>query len=335
MNNEHLNIICNYLELGRPLTTPKQVYGGLLHLMWMLETDKGKYAIKQLSKNIDFTEEVKQSYELSENIAKQFAENEIPAIVSLSKQGKSLIEIEGNIYIMYPWMEAKDLDKDEVRHDYASRIAQLLAQMHLLNLNIPEITKPKYDINRDDKILGLIEQTGLSSLPFRAELQSCKTLIIEINKKYRQSIPTLSKVTVVSHGDLDQKNVLWDVDNNPYIIDWESARALNPTQEMLNLALDWSGIASGFLNMEIFISTVTAYKLADGAIDYEGLDVAFNGVLGNLINWLVYNLELSLKDDLPQSEQKLSIDQVFQALRTISYLKHSASNLKHNILKII
>jgi Ser/Thr protein kinase RdoA (MazF antagonist) len=39
------------------------------------------------------------------------------------------------------------------------------------------------------------------------------------NEYYLNAIPILKQHLVVSHGDLDPKNVLWDVDNNPILID--------------------------------------------------------------------------------------------------------------------
>ncbi|RLA48946.1 MAG: hypothetical protein DRQ97_02350 [Gammaproteobacteria bacterium] len=34
---------------------------------------------------------------------------------------------------------------------------------------------------------------------------------------------------MISHGDLDHKNGLWDASGKPTIIDWESAIKLDPT----------------------------------------------------------------------------------------------------------
>jgi predicted Ser/Thr protein kinase len=42
----------------------------------------------------------------------------------------------------------------------------------------------------------------------------------------------LNKNTVVSHGDLDQKNVLWDKTGKPILIDWESACKINHSDLM-------------------------------------------------------------------------------------------------------
>src|SRR5258706_229813 len=47
----------------------------------------------------------------------------------------------------------------------------------------------------------------------------------------------LSKESVISHRDLDQKNVLWNDKNIPYLIDWESTGKINPYQETITAAI--------------------------------------------------------------------------------------------------
>lgn len=39
--------------------------------------------------------------------------------------------------------------------------------------------------------------------------------ILEINTNYHDAILMLKAHSVISHGDLDQKNVLWDSSKNP------------------------------------------------------------------------------------------------------------------------
>lgn len=48
----------------------------------------------------------------------------------------------------------------------------------------------------------------------------------------------MRKCQVISHRDLDPKNVMWD-GMNPYLIDWEAAGPVNPYQEFLEVALYW------------------------------------------------------------------------------------------------
>lgn len=110
--------------------------------------------------------------------------------------------------------------------------------------------------------------------------------------------------------------MLWHNDE-PLLIDWESARLLNPTQEILNAALDWSGITTVF-NENIFDTMIKAYQQAGGVIVNETLEAAFYGILGNWINWMVYNIERSFKTRSDEAQQqKLGIEQVMMVLKVI------------------
>lgn len=57
----------------------------------------------------------------------------------------------------------------------------------------------------------------------------------------------------MSHRDLDQKNVLWNTDNHPHLIDWESAGWTNPMVELVTMALNWGGIVSGQIDRDAFM----------------------------------------------------------------------------------
>ncbi|MBX3708737.1 MAG: phosphotransferase [Gammaproteobacteria bacterium] len=59
---------------------------------------------------------------------------------------------------------------------------------------------------------------------------------------YLAAVPLLLEDTIVSHGDLDQLNVLWDTAGQPILIDWESVRKINPTREIIPTSLSWSGM---------------------------------------------------------------------------------------------
>ena len=68
MHQTHLKHLIQHFNLGQQVQPPERVHGGLLHIMWRLDTDKGSYAIKQLSKDIYLkNERVIKNYELSFN----------------------------------------------------------------------------------------------------------------------------------------------------------------------------------------------------------------------------------------------------------------------------
>ncbi|HAU1881992.1 acetyltransferase [Legionella pneumophila] len=63
-----------------------------------------------------------------------------------------------------------------------------------------------------------------------------------------------------------------------------------------------------------------AYKEAGGVIDKDIVEAAFFGVLGNWINWMVYNIQRAANHCVPE-QQKIGMEQVMQVLPTVLRLK--------------
>lgn len=326
VNNKIIMAICDYFGLGRPIETPIRIYGGLLHIMWRLITEKGTYAIKQLSQDINlFDSQIVRNYNLTEYIAFCFIQQGISAVCALEQSGNYLLVLDGVGYLVYPWIAGTALDKDAISENKALQIPEILARMHNIDLSIPEILEPEFDIHKNDDIVSFVQKALDYQCPFAKLLKDKLPDLLKANSTYQRAIPILKKQAVVSHGDLDQKNVLWDKFGNPILIDWESARKLNPTYEIVNASLDWSGITTEF-NKELFFKLIKAYKKARGIIDNSSLEASFYGVLGNWINWLVYNIDRSC-NNVSSEQQKIGIEQVAQVLPTILRLQTLGTEL--------
>jgi thiamine kinase-like enzyme len=316
MRTVHLNLLCEHFNLGSKINSVARIYGGLLHVMWRVDTNNGSYAVKQLSEDINLTDKaVVNNYDLTEKVALRFAEQSIPAICALIKSENFLFVIDNTGYLVYPWVDAKSLGRDEVSIGHALEITRLLAKMHLMDLQIEGMLEAEFDIHDNDKIIALADLAKQQNLLFGSSLRDNLATLLEINKNYHSAISTLKKHTVISHGDLDQKNVLWNLEGNPILIDWESARKLNPTYEIVNAALDWSGITTQF-DKNLFAKMISAYKEVGGIIYNDILEAAFFGVLGNWINWMIYNIgrAANVQDS---EQQKIGTEQVVQVLPTI------------------
>jgi thiamine kinase-like enzyme len=329
MNQTHLRQVSQHFDLGTPTQATTRVHGGLLHIMWRLDTDKGSYAIKQLSKDIDLkNERVIKNYELSEKIASRFSALGIPAVPAIENTGQYLFMIDETGFLVYSWVDAKALDQHAVSEHHALKIATILAKMHCLNLDEPEITEAQFYTHTNQKILELLDKAENFNCPFAANLRKNQKNILAANESYQKAIPILKTHIVVSHGDLDQKNVLWDSSNNPILIDWESACKINPTYDITNTAFYWSGITSNF-KQDLFFKMIMAYQKAGGVINKEHVVAACYGAF-SWIGWLAYNIERSCV--LGESEHKnVGIEQVNQTLATILRLQ----TVMPEVIKII
>lgn len=134
MNQRHLSFICIELHLGLPhgsATSVDGCRGG--NLLWKIHTEKGMYAIKQLSPMMDLNNKrMVEKYELSETIAYQFAQQRILAVFAIEKSGKHLVIIENTGYLVYPWIDGYTLDRDEVSEVHALKMAETIARLHVI-----------------------------------------------------------------------------------------------------------------------------------------------------------------------------------------------------------
>ncbi len=320
MKKKEIFEICSAFDLGSSIVEPNRVYGGLLHRMWKIQTEKGGYAVKQLSSDIHLQDDaISRNYELTEEIAARFAKQGIPAIAALQSQGKHLFEVEGTYFLVYPWVEAQVLDSKVVSEFHALKMAEILAKIHQINLEIPRPEEALADSYPTASLLNIIKKAEEFNCPFIADLRAHEQDLIAMNEAYAHSVEPLKQNRVMSHGDLDQKNVLWDIDHQPILIDWEAATFVNPTYDFISTALNWCGIITAQFDQKLFVKMIRAYQKAGGLIDFSLLPAAFDGTCG-WIHWMVYNIERSCT--LGESEQKtMGIEQVNQTLATLLRLR--------------
>lgn len=137
----------------------------------------------------------------------------------------------------------------------------------------------------------------------------------------------------ICHRDMDPKNVMW-CDDEPIVIDWESASLANPHRELLEDALCWSGFLSNKFDEDKFLSVITSYKknINIDNVDWEA--VIYGNLVGRL-GWLKYNLERSLGIKSDDNEEMLLAEK--EVIKTIDEINRylSLSDTMLNILNKI
>jgi Ser/Thr protein kinase RdoA (MazF antagonist) len=289
-NPTHVEYLCSRLDLGTPQGPLSRVSGGLQHRMWRLDTDRGVYAIKQLSANSSLDDaEKRHHYNASEAIAEAFASHGIPAVFARRHDGDYLQMVEGAGYLVHPWCEASAVPVDEVSEEHGLQVARILAKMHGLALCFPRLKKHEFDAQSEENICLLVDLAQAFHAKLAGTLRRGLPTFLEIVDGQAAAANILSRHLVISHGDLDQKNVLWDAEGRPWLIDWESARQLNPTYEVLREALNWSGAWSRF-DPDLFGKFILAYRQVGGVIEGEAVTAAYHCILGDWVYWLMYNV---------------------------------------------
>lgn len=322
MNEKHQKCICTGLQLGSPKELAIRIYGSRGgHIMWRVNTHKGSYAIKQLAPDVDFkNERMITKYELSESIAYQFTQFGILAVSALEKSGKHLITTENMGYLVYPWVEGYTLGRNETSETHALKIAEVIAKLHTINLSVPEMREPRVDIHANDSIVDAINKTVSFKCPFAKTLKDEKNLILSMNDNYLAIIPLLLEDTIITHGDLDQLNILWDKADHPILIDWESTRRLNPTREIVRASLGWSGIGAEDFSLPLYANMLNTYTKSGGKLNVNHVNAALYSMVGSMVNWMLYNIEIACTSDAP-STRNTATEEVVWAVMSMKRLK--------------
>jgi len=321
-NPKHYEALLSQLNLGSVTNTITPVFGGFHHKMWRLETTTGTYAIKQLAPDTDVNNSsLCLHFNATEAAAETFEQHNIISIHALKNNDRYLQIIDQSAYLVYPWTEAKALDKSAVIDEHALTVAKLLAKMHQANIQVDGISEAQFEVVNPQQLREVFAQSLSNNGYCSALLNENLNEFIHIAQAQAHAVSVLQHELVVSHGDLDQKNILW-LNDTPVLIDWESARLINPTREMLLAALDWSDVAGNF-NPNRFESMLTAYKAAGGIIEVSALQAAFDFILGDWLNWLIYNVAYSI--DAQESERQRSaaiqIDLVFNIMQSLQSMR--------------
>lgn len=312
MNEVQASALCAALELGAPLAAPIPVTGGLVHHMWRLRTPRGDFAVKELSEAIVGRLGTREAYGLSEHIAAVMAGSGVPAAVALGATADGgpgvapatpVRDVGGAAFLVYPWVDGATLPPGPAAPDRARRIGAILGRMHALRLEVPGVQPPAWETFRDDEWVLLARRGAAAELPWAGALRGLVPDLTLWNSRHRQVMSDLYRQLVVSHRDLDQKNVLWRGDADPVLIDWEAAGLINPMVELADAALNWSGLTVGEPDADIFAALLVGYR-ATAAMPAGEPRNALYAVLANWMSWLRHNLRRSLGEDVASVEER-------------------------------
>ena len=323
MNTSSWVRLCTLFDLGDLLTDAQPVIGGLLHRMWHLETTKGQFAVKQLSSRIMQRPGIREAYRRSEQIAASMVAAGIPAataLISADGNRETVQEIGDQTFIVYEWINGTMLGGGSVPPAQAGIMGSVLGQIHSLHLDLPDLELPSVSTHSDwNELLQSAEEQHIAwSQAVRAALP----LLIEWSSACEAADERLNRDLVVSHRDLDQKNVLWRDSQSPILIDWESAGLTNPTAEVVGLALNWAGWPLTAPQESIFAAALTGYSSAyDKSISTHVKTDALRGVVGNLLGWLEFNMRRSVgKANFSADERQLGERETVIALNGLQML---------------
>ena len=334
MNNNMIIInFCKTYNFGHVISITK-LFGGLMHKMFKVETDKDTYCFKILNPEVMSRSEAYNNFVRSETISNFVKENGIFASNALKIDGKYLTKYNDFYFMIFKFIDGKILKDEEITIDHCRKIGYILAHIHSLDFNKLGINPP---LLQNNKIIDWEKYTKNSNY----DKMSYKEIYLKNYKKYDSLYLEAYKKLIISnknlaicHLDMDPKNVMWE-NNNPIIIDWECAGISNPDREIFEDALCWSGFLSNNFNHEKFLVIFKEYSKYRKIDDIDWYNVAFGNLIGRL-EWLKYNLERSLgiiSND--RDEKKKKKNEVIKTIDELNRYLELIDELINIIISII
>lgn len=312
MIKEKLEILCHKLDFGCIRNQPQKVLGGLLHEMVKIETTKGLYAVKVLNPSIMKRKDVIRNYIFSEKVAKIAYLYDIPVVPALGSDS-CLHFIDGSYFMVFEWVEAKSLTPAQVTPYHCEEIGKILARIHKINFSSIEeknMGMTAFDGFPWDDYFGFKNMSSIALL-------KVKERIYHWEKEVKLVSDDVFSNQIISHRDMDCKNVLWDKKNRPIIIDWEAAGFINPLQELIDVAIAWSDGETEDFKLQHFIKVVESYIANGGSIIDDIFAVLSYGYKGKL-EWLEYNVKRSLGiESNCIDEQELGTKEVIKTINAL------------------
>ena len=325
-----INSVMEHLALGTVVKDPVQVKGGLLHKMYCVRTDKGVYAVKVLNPEIMKRPVALKHTVNSEKIAAAF-QSIIPVVAALVINGKQIHELNGAHYMIFDWMEGASIFPPMISSENCYAIGDVLGKMHHENLAIDGVI-PEEDgaeMFTWDKYQKLLQ--GYENEAWAIRYQAALSDIKAWNQAACDAGEVLAKTLVISHCDLDPKNVMWNR-NEPLIIDWEAAGYVNPYQEFLEIVNYWADDGKGGLLNTHFDALYNAYTQH---VKLENVDwnVVFAGSYMGMLGWLEYNVKRALGIEVATADEvQLGKEQVIGTIKALYAYQEKVLMMKRRLV---
>lgn len=252
MKNETLeSLIAVFIEnlgLGIVVKMPSRVTGGLINKLYRVETLKSVYAVKLLNPKVMEREDAYSNHLFAEKVAKTAFENDVNAIHALEFGGKSVQEFHGKFFLVYKWCDGKVIPRNEITIINCEKVGKTLAKIHDIDFSF----MIDYG-NYENSILSIDWENFLNKAKEQKVdwLELFETNIENFNKWQKVANKAYSKLKYLSvcHNDMDIKNIMW-VEDEPFIIDWESASISFPYIEFAEYSFCWSLDSSYKMNKD-------------------------------------------------------------------------------------
>nr|WP_300838950.1 aminoglycoside phosphotransferase family protein [uncultured Acetatifactor sp.] len=308
--------------LGDIIGDVESVSGGLMHRMYKVSTDSGVYAVKHLNAEIMKRPGVHENYARAEKIERILENNHIPIVPAMVIGGNKMQNIDDQFFYVFRWQKGSITDWDYISNDMCYKAGNILGRIHDIEPENIDYRKPETShIDWQGYVLKAKEEnSAITSL-----LEENEELLVYAENELNKARASLPAVLCLSNEDMDPKNIMWD-NGIPWMIDLECLDYGNPISHVMQLALQWSGIVSGKMDVDKMIAFFDGYLEA-----YDNCFRGYSDVVGvayTWVEWLEYNIQRALGNCMDDAERQLGISEVRNTIDRIKYIHKTVPQIK-------
>lgn len=306
--------LCEYLDIGTVIKKPEELTGGLLHRMFKIETTESTYAIKALNPEVMSRPTAYNNIAQAEKVAQE-ASNYLPAHAAITFNGEHIHKLGTQFYMVFHWLDGITKKEGAVTINDCITIGGCLADIH--NVDFQSIPMDKCcNTSNSDTWESYLHHKNMFKQKWSREFSSYVKELEDYESKSLKAIAALSDEQIISHRDLDPKNIMW-CNESPIIIDWESAGYINPLRDLLETALYWAQDNKGQVDRDKLLAFIKGYK-DKRRVYVSSWKQLLMSVYYNKFAWLRYNVKRALAIECTDNQECIvGSQQVEETLKSI------------------
>jgi Ser/Thr protein kinase RdoA (MazF antagonist) len=298
MNDNYTKIkkLCEALSIGTLTGEPEHIYWGYSNKMYAVTTTQGKYAVKALNPQLMNLE----SAILSDKITNIIAER-IHAVPAKIFNGKSVHEIDGQLYFVFDWIVGNEVEYDDITPEHSRIMGAVLADIHTTDFSMLNISNETTHLTKLIDWKFYLQKGELCNAVWFDLLKANIDMLYDYYAKGVEASNSLADNNIISHRSLDPRNVIW-IGYTPYIVDWDSAAPINPLYDFINTAIHWS-VFNSEKDKGRFLAFAHSYNAKNKLPETNWRNVLYKRYLEPL-DWLEFSLKRSLKINCTAPEEQ-------------------------------
>lgn len=287
--------VATLFEMGEPIGPMTTVAGAWSNRVFRLRTEAGVFAVKEM-RNTWGDPRWEESLEAAwpVELAARRAGIAMPEPIPNPDDGGPLGWVPrlggGEAAVrVHRWVDGRPAGPAPVRPSLAYWAGTVLARLHLLNLPVeePDLYPAPHATEPGDWSRLRAAAIGARA-PWAIHMAAVDPLLGRIARLALADGARRAEA-VMTHGDLDTKNIVLSAGGAPHLCDWDGAGPWRPAAELAEVALS----LGGWSDMGVSRAVLDAYAGAGGRVPrFRPEDLGFS--LTRSLEWLVFNIERAI-----------------------------------------